>query len=116
MDFSSKSNTTHSDDGYCMVSCVTTTAGKQILHPQLIEFPANAVTAILGPSGSGYVLVCFRVCFLFVYADNNKRADGLCVYMYTYVFRLDSLSVDGLDSPWISSTTISFFLAEKRHC
>ena len=46
--------TTNSGDGYCLVSSVKTTSGeKTILQNMYLDFPASAVTAILGPSGSG---------------------------------------------------------------
>ena len=45
------------NDGYCYVSSVKTTSGdKTILQNMYLDFPSSAVTAILGPSGSGYVI------------------------------------------------------------
>lgn len=40
------------EDGYCLVQSVQT-KNKVILQSMALDFPANAVTAILGPSGSG---------------------------------------------------------------
>ena len=40
------------EDGYCLVQSVQT-KNKTILQSMALDFPANAVTAILGPSGSG---------------------------------------------------------------
>ena len=41
------------DDGYCLVSSVKTSNGKEILQNMAIDFPTSGITAILGPSGSG---------------------------------------------------------------
>lgn len=40
------------DAGYCLVEQVKTKS-KTILHRMALDFPDNAVTAIMGPSGSG---------------------------------------------------------------
>ena len=41
-------------DGYCNLESVQTKGGdKTILENMILEFPANSVTAIMGPSGSG---------------------------------------------------------------
>ena len=40
------------DAGYCLVERVKTKS-KTILHRMALDFPDNAVTAIMGPSGSG---------------------------------------------------------------
>lgn len=46
-------NEQHFDDGLCIVSSVTTKAGKKILKSMKADFPVSCVTGILGPSGSG---------------------------------------------------------------
>lgn len=40
------------EEGYCMVEEVKTKS-KTILHRMALDFPESAVTAIMGPSGSG---------------------------------------------------------------
>ncbi len=43
----------YGNHGCAIVERVETSKGKTILHPMKLDFPENAVTAILGPSGSG---------------------------------------------------------------
>ena len=40
------------EEGFCMVEAVKTKS-KTILHRMALDFPESAVTAIMGPSGSG---------------------------------------------------------------
>ena len=47
-------------DGYCRVSSVQTKDGKKILQSMALHFPVSAVTAILGPSGSGEFPSCWN--------------------------------------------------------
>lgn len=45
-------------DGFCLIETVTTkTNPRELLTPMLLDFPANCVTGLLGPSGAGKTTV-----------------------------------------------------------
>ena len=82
------------ENGYCLVHHVKTQKGKTILHRMALDFPVNAVTAIMGPSGAGAyysvwmsLLWCLCVCMtaaahaLSCVASASLTVMTVCVYL-----------------------------------